>query len=40
MSSAGNPISLPSIIMLGVYSVLLFTEDLNALLVRSPKDVN
>jgi hypothetical protein len=26
----GNPISLPSIIILGVYPVLLFTEDLNA----------
>jgi hypothetical protein len=30
ISSAGNPISLPSIIILGVYPVLLFTEDLNA----------
>jgi hypothetical protein len=30
ISSAGNPISLPNIIILGVYPVLLFTEDLNA----------
>ena len=30
ISSAGNPISLPIIIILGVYPVLLFTEDLNA----------
>jgi hypothetical protein len=29
ISFAGNPISLPSIIILGVYPVLLFTEDLN-----------
>jgi hypothetical protein len=30
ISFAVNPISLPSIIILGVYPVLLFTEDLNA----------
>jgi transposase InsO family protein len=30
ISSAGSPISLPNIIILGVYPVLLFTEDLSA----------